>query len=116
MKNSLVQKCTSFSKMLNIKWFFFLLLLAITAGCKKDNETTGIINPCPLVVSTDPMPNAVDVVFNKVISATFNTNMDPATINNKTFTIKQLSTSTFLSGTVAPTGNAATFTFTPDVP
>ena len=94
----------------------FLLLFAFAMGCKKTTEDAGIIVPCPVVASTDPMDKAVDVAYNKVIAVTFNTDMNAATINSSTFTIKQNSTSTFLSGTVSPTANAAVFTFTPDVP
>jgi hypothetical protein len=117
IESILLRTGKSFSKKIfNNKWFLLLLLVVTAAGCKKDTEQPGIINPCPVVVSTDPMDKAADVVFNKVISATFNTNMDSATINKTTFTIKQISTSTYLSGTVAPTASGVKFTFTPDVP
>ena len=116
-KSSLLRMGNGFSKnIFNNKWFLLLLLIITAAGCKKDTEQAGVINPCPVVVSTDPMDKAPDVVFNKVISATFNTNMDTANINKTTFTIKQVSTSTYLSGKVAATTNGAIFTFTPDVP
>ncbi|HZY39238.1 MAG TPA: ice-binding family protein [Mucilaginibacter sp.] len=91
-----------------------LLLLAVfMAGCKKDDYKGAIQGVCPVVVSTDPMNAAVNVVLNKVISVTFNTAMNPGAINNATFTIKQGSTS--IAGTVAPTSNNAVFTFTPTV-
>src|SRR6185312_9589672 len=60
------------------------------------------------------MDKAVDVVLPKVITATFNTAMDPKTINAATFTIKQ--GSTVVAGTVAATANAAVYTFTPTAP
>ena len=103
-------------KIFNYTWFLMLLLIMGVSGCKKDTEKAGIVNPCPVVVSTDPMDKAPDVALNKVISATFNTAMDSASINKSTFTIKQVSSSTFLSGKVASTANSAMFTFTPDVP
>ncbi len=114
-ENTLLRTCKGCSKIFNNKWFMLLLLVVFAAGCKKVTEETGLVGLCPIVVSTDPTDKAVDVVLNKVISATFNTDMNPATINNTTFTIKQGSTSTFISGKVAPTANKATFTFTPDV-
>ena len=78
----------------------FLLLLAVfMAGCKKDDYKGAIQGVCPVVVSTDPMNQAVNVVLNKVISVTFNTAMNASTINNTTFTIKQGSTT--IGGTVA---------------
>jgi len=91
---------------------FFLLTLAVfMAGCKKDEYKGAIQGVCPVVVSTDPMNTAVNVVLNKVISVTFNTAMNPADINSATFTIMQGSTS--IAGTVAATSNNAVFTFTP---
>ena len=83
-------------------------------GCKKDEFGGEVFGECPVVVSTDPLNEAVDVVLDKVISATFNTAMNPETVNNSTFTISQGSTS--IDGTVAPTADSARFTFTPDVP
>jgi len=91
-----------------------LLSAVFMAGCKKDNYKGAIQGVCPVVVSTDPMNTAADVVMNKVISVTFNTAMRPATINNTTVTIMQ--GSTIIAGTVAPTANNAVFTFTPTVP
>ncbi|MDB5144030.1 MAG: cell wall/surface repeat protein [Mucilaginibacter sp.] len=88
-----------------------LLLSVFSAGCKKDNFKGEVKGICPVVVSTDPMDKAVDVVLNKVISVTFNTAMNPATINNASFTIKQGAIA--VSGTIAATANAAVFTFTP---
>jgi hypothetical protein len=90
-----------------------LLLAAFMAGCKKDDYKGAIQGVCPVVVSTDPMNKAVDVALNKVISVTFNTAMNPAAINNATFTIMQGSTS--VAGTVAATANNTVFTFTPAV-
>jgi hypothetical protein len=88
-----------------------LLLAVLITGCKKDNFKGEIKGVCSVVASTDPMDKAVDVVLDKVISVTFNIAMNPATINNTTFTIKQGSTT--VAGTIAPTANAAVFTFTP---
>ncbi|MGZ3821830.1 MAG: ice-binding family protein [Mucilaginibacter sp.] len=87
------------------------LLTVLMAGCKKDNFKGEIKGVCSVVASTDPMDKAVDVVLNKVISVTFNTAMNPATINSTTFTIKQ--GSTIIAGTIAATANPAVFTFTP---
>jgi hypothetical protein len=88
-----------------------LLLAVLMTGCKKDNFKGEIKGVCSVVVSTDPMDKAVDVVLDKVISVTFNTAMNPATLNNTTFIIKQGTTT--VPGTIAPTANAAVFTFTP---
>src|SRR5476649_137655 len=80
-------KSRSYSKIFNTMWYMVLFLTAFTAGCKKDNFKA-VQGVCPLV-TTDPLDKAVDVVLPKVITATFNTAMDPATINNTTFTITQ---------------------------
>lgn len=101
------------SKILNIILPVILLLTVFSTGCKKDNFKGEVKGVCPLV-STDPMDKAVDVVLNKVISVTFNTAMNPATINNASFTIKQGAIT--VPGTIAPTANAAVFTFTPTAP
>jgi uncharacterized repeat protein (TIGR02543 family) len=103
-----------YSKFLYNKWFLLLLLFGFAAGCKKVVEEAGIINPCPVVVSTDPADKAVDVALNKLISVTFNTDMNPSTINAVSFTIRQ--GTQIISGTVAPTTSGATYTFKPDVP
>ena len=51
----------------------------------------------PTVISTDPIDEAVDVVLNKVISATFSEVMDPATITSSSF--KVVNGTTAISGT-----------------
>lgn len=105
-----------FSKIICNKWFIFLLLFIVGFGCKKSVESEGTIAICPAVLTTDPMNNAVDVVYDKVITVTFNTEMDSSTINTASFFIKQVATSTYLSGKIATTSNPAVFTFTPDIP
>jgi uncharacterized repeat protein (TIGR02543 family) len=98
------------------KWLLLLALSAVFFSCKKSVETDELVAVCPAVLSTDPMHEAVDVVFEKVISVTFNTEMDSSTINTTSFLIKQVATATYLSGTIAATTNPAVFIFTPDVP
>lgn len=67
--------------------------------------TTGLN---PLVVSTDPANLAVDVSPNKIITATFNMSMNPATLNASTFTIKQ--GTTVIAGTITYAGTMVSFT------
>ena len=62
----------------------------------------------PVVNSSDPLNNATDVVLNKVIAITFSEAMNPSTINNSTFTLKQGATA--VPGTVGYSGTTATFT------
>ena len=103
---------------------FTLVIAVVLAGCAtipsteasaggypglRSGEVTAkldeIKGACPVVVSTDPLNKAVNVALDKVISVTFNTAMNPSSINNTTFTIMQGSTS--IAGTVAPTANNA---------
>ena len=62
----------------------------------------------PVVISTDPVDNAVNVALSKIISATFSKAMDVSTLNNSTFILKQ--GANVVSGTVTYFGNIATFT------
>jgi len=61
----------------------------------------------PMVVSTDPANNAVDVVLNKIVSANFNMLMNHSTINATTFTLKQ--GTTLVTGIVTYVGQTAYF-------
>lgn len=92
--------------------FMALLFVAFLAGCKKDDFTGEVVGLCPTVI-TDPMDKAVNVPLNKVITATFNTVMKASTVNNSTFVIRQGTTQ--IAGKIAPTADAAVFTFDPDV-
>ena len=69
--------------------------------------TTGLILR-PIIISTDPMNNATDVVLNKIITATFNMPMNPSTLNATTFTVKQGLSN--IAGTISYAGNMVTFT------
>lgn len=69
--------------------------------------TTGLILR-PIVINTDPINNATDVVFNKVITATFSMPMNPTTLNATTFTVKQ-GVNTVL-GTISYSGSTVSFT------
>jgi uncharacterized repeat protein (TIGR02543 family) len=101
----------SYFKKINTIWYATILLLIVFAvSCKKDDYKGEVVGVCPTVL-TDPMDKAVDVAYNKVISATFNTAMSASTINDKTFIIKQ--GSTVIPGAIGTTANPAVFTFTP---
>jgi hypothetical protein len=94
-------------------WAWILLVSLFAYGCRKDDFTGEVIGLCP-TVTTDPMDKAIDVVLNKVISATFNTDMKASTINNTTFIIKQ--GTTVISGIYSPDVNGKIFLFKPNVP
>ncbi len=101
------------SNILKGKWLILSLVIFFAFGCKKITEEPGINGLCPVVVSTDPQDLAVDVALNKLITATFNTDMNPATITNTSFSLKQ--GSTFIAATVAATNSGMTFSLKPDV-
>lgn len=68
---------------------------------------TTLSGAAPIVISTDPTANEVEVVVNKTISATFNEAMNPASLTNSTFTLKQGATT--IAGTVTYSGTTAYF-------
>jgi hypothetical protein len=66
----------------------------------------------PTVISTIPINGATGVPLNQIVSATFSTAMNPATINSGTFTLTGPG-STAVSGLVAYAAIGNTLTFTP---
>ena len=101
-----------FTRMLKAMVPIALLTLIITAGCRKDEFEGEVVGVCPTVTS-DPMDKAVDVALGKVITITFNTDMDSTTINDQTFSVMQ--GTTLVTGKVSATANTKIFTFTPAV-
>lgn len=81
-----------------------MLTVVLFAGCKKDTFTE-IDGVCPLVVRTDPANGATGVPIDQIITATFNENMDPATINEMSFTVM----GSVVKGTVSCTDSTAVF-------
>jgi hypothetical protein len=69
--------------------------------------TTGV-TAGPDVTSTDPLDAANNVALNKIITATFNQAMNPATITAATFTLEEGGNP--VAGTVSYAGTTATFT------
>jgi hypothetical protein len=66
--------------------------------------TTGLL---PVVVSTDPINNATGVALNKIITATFNMPMDPSSLTDLTYTVKQGATT--ILGTISYSGSTVSF-------
>ncbi|MDB5201334.1 MAG: hypothetical protein JWQ27_743 [Ferruginibacter sp.] len=62
----------------------------------------------PVIISTDPANGVVGVVLNKRISANFSKLMNPATINNASFLLKQGTNA--IAGVVSYSGTTAVFT------
>ena len=94
--------------------FFKILTLCVlifTFSCAKDDfEST--IGLCPLVVSTTPISNAINVPINQAITATFNKLMNVETINSKSFSV---SDDNAIAGeiTFSSTATSTTVIFTP---
>jgi hypothetical protein len=72
---------------------------------------TPILTP-PTVISTIPANAAMGVPLNQIVSATFSTAMNPATINSTTFTLTGPG-ATAVSGLIAYAAIGNTLTFTP---
>jgi len=86
---------------------FLIILVVLFAGCKKDDyvEKIGV---CFRVIATDPINVERSVPYNQIVSATFNAKVDPATMDESSFTLKQ--GSTVIGGSVSYTDSTATFT------
>ncbi|WP_426094491.1 Ig-like domain-containing protein [Flavobacterium sp. DSR2-3-3] len=87
---------------------FAILIIALISGCAEDNfiESEGV---CPVVSSTIPLNGALGVPLRQVISATFNEEMNPTTINAATFIVTEANGSA-VAGAVTYSGTTATFT------
>ena len=94
-------------KKLKLLAIISIAMVVFFNGCKKDDYEAEVFL-CPIVVSTIPTNNAIDVPLNQIITATFNEVMNPATINLESFIIQQ--GETVISGTVTYSGLTATFT------
>lgn len=86
---------------------FVLSIVVLFGACSEDDfqETIGI---CPEVIATSPTNGETSVALNKVITVTFNEEMNPATINASSFTIVNGTTS--IPGIISYSGNTASFT------
>lgn len=84
------------------------MLLSVSLFSCKDDDPLIDDSLTPIVTSTTPLSNELDVARNISISAIFSMEMNPSTINANTFTLKQGATS--IPGTVEYAGVTATFT------
>lgn len=91
-----------------------VIMIVIIAGCKKDNfvEVEGV---CPLVISTTPVNEAINVPLNTLITATFNGNMDPASFTAETFSVQSAlkSSAAVITGKISYDNATNTVTFEP---
>jgi hypothetical protein len=102
-------------KIINSKmmWFPVFLLVVMLTGCSSDGGGNGVtpsVTVTPTVTFTSPANAATGVAINTKINATFSERMDPATITNVTFTLKETISNTAVAGTVSYSGVSAIFT------
>ena len=86
------------------------MLGAVFMGaCQKDNDPSPNPDPnvAPSVVSSDPSNNGTGVARNSVVNFVFSESMDPSTISESTFILKQGVTA--VPGAVSYSGKTATF-------
>ncbi|QBZ98117.1 Ig-like domain-containing protein [Flavobacterium sangjuense] len=83
-----------------------IAIVTLITSCAKDDfqEALGV---CPIVTATNPLDGATSVPLNKIITVTFNEEMNPETIDLTSFTIVGAST---IAGTISYSGTTATFT------
>nr|WP_315255657.1 Ig-like domain-containing protein [uncultured Flavobacterium sp.] len=84
---------------------FSILCIGLIFGCASD-DFEEVIGVCPVVASTIPASNAVNVPVGQTITATFNEEMDPSSINSTTFTVVGTAP---VAGTVTYDGTTASF-------
>jgi hypothetical protein len=87
-----------------------LPLMVFMAGCNEKDDDPGIR---PVITSTNPITNSIDAAVNTHITAAFSVAMDPASINNTTFTLQKAGVS--VDGTTSYTGMTASFIPTADL-
>lgn len=91
--------------MKNLLATFAIVMVVLITGCQKD-DFKEIIGVCPVVLSTSPENGATGVPLDKVITVTFNERMNPATINQSSFTLVGTS---LVSGTFSYEDSTAYF-------
>ena len=84
---------------------FAILCIALISGCAND-DFQEVVGVCPIVESTTPLTNALNVPLDQIITSTFNEEMDPSSITSTTFTVVGVAP---IAGTVTYSGRTATF-------
>jgi hypothetical protein len=92
-------------KQKNLLLIITIVLINLITSCANDDfqENIGL---CPIVIATNPADGATNVPLNQIITATFNEEIDPSTINSDSFKIVG---NTALDGTISYSGVTATF-------
>jgi len=91
--------------MINLIKTVALVMVVLFTGCKKD-DFVPVVGLCPVVVSTNPANSATGVALNQNITVTFNTKMNPGTINQESFTLRGPNP---VTGVITHTDSTATF-------
>lgn len=91
------------------KWFlvFSFTVLISVSGCKNKSGLTQS-EDSPVVMATNPDNNAVDIPVNSTVTAVFNDQMNPSTITDTTFTLRNDTVA--VAGTINYSDSLATFT------
>ena len=84
-----------------------MLLAALVGSCNKKDDFVEVVGACPIVIATNPVNGATFVPLTKVVTVTFNEQMNPASITTSSFII---SGGAPVAGTISYSGNTATFT------
>ncbi len=73
-----------------------------------DDDFVEIDGLCPVVVTSNPIDDAINIPVNQVITASFNEKMNLTTISKASFTVE--TAGAFIEGVVSYTDSTATFT------
>ncbi|MBA0884623.1 ice-binding family protein [Flavobacterium undicola] len=84
-----------------------ILFIALISGCAND-DFEEVVGVCPVVSTTNPLNAATGIPLSQIITATFNEAMNPATIDQSSFTLTVAGVP--VSGVVTLSGAIATFT------
>lgn len=93
-------------KIKNLLFTLAILCIALFTGCEND-DFKEVVGVCPIVESTTPLSNALNVPLGQIITATFNEDMDPSSITSTSFIVAGTSP---IAGTVTYSGKTASFT------
>ena len=92
------------STFLSLSFFVFFIL----AGCKSLMEEPFTIADCPIITSTSPLDSAIIVDERVQVTAKFNKDLAPTSVNAQTFTLAMGETA--VEGTVSYVDSVARFT------
>jgi hypothetical protein len=105
----------TFKQYSNLALFSMLFMLTLfAAGCGSSGDNAATEDPATpsTVISTNPADGVSTAELNKKITALFREALDPATVNETTFTLAYDANGTQVDGTVSYSDN--TVIFTPD--